>query len=611
MTEAAVLSEPAPQLATLADLPFHVAGRFPRPALIGRCREGGIDWLSTAEFFDRVRDLSLGLAAMGLQRGERVVIMSETRPEWIVADLAILTAGGVSVPIYPTLSAVQAQYLAQDSGARYAFVSSRDQAAKLQQVRHALPALEVIILFEPHDQTGGSMLGIEEVAARGHARLVAEWGAAREFKERARTIDPGDLATIIYTSGTTGEPKGVMLTHRNIIANVRSCHHVLPMSPADIGLSFLPLSHAFERTVAYICLSQGVSIAYAEGVDTLARDLRLARPTLMTGVPRVFEKFQSRVLEGVAEQPAIKRRLFLWAKQLGERRARALRARRAPPPRGVLDAIAERLVYSQVRARMGGRLKYLVSGSAPLAPQVGEFFYAIGIPIVEGYGLTETAPVLTVNPLAAPRFGTVGPAIPEVEIRIADDGEILARGPNIMTGYYNKPEATRAVLDPDGWFHTGDIGELDADGFLRITDRKKDLIVTSGGKKLAPQPIETRMKEHPLVAECVLIGERRRYPALLIVPDFAALERRLKDLGRHADEDRETLVGRPDVVALYQELVDGLNRGLAQFEKIKKIALLPREFGISTGELTPTMKVRRRTVEDTWRAVIEGLYQEG
>jgi long-chain acyl-CoA synthetase len=480
---------------------------------------------------------------------------------------------------------------------------------KLQKVRHALASLEVIILFDANQAPTGSLIALEEVAARGHARMVGEWGVAKDFKDRARQIRPEDLATVIYTSGTTGEPKGVMLTHHNIMSNVRSCMHVLPMSPADVGLSFLPLSHAFERTVAYICLSNGVSIVYAEAIDTLARDLLLSRPTLMTAVPRVFEKFYTRVLEGVAQQPTYRRAMFNWAKGLGERRVRGLKEGRVPAG-GVMHSLAERLVYAKVRARMGGRLNYLVSGSAPLPAFIGEFFFAIGIPIVEGYGLTETAPVLTVNPIEAPRFGTVGRAIPDVELRIADDGEILARGPNVMIGYYNKPEATREVLEPDGWFHTGDVGHIDADGFLAITDRKKDLIVTSGGKKVAPQPIETRLKAHPLVAEAMLIGERRKYPAILIVPDFEALDRRLRELGRPEEIDRRALVARPDVLALYQELVDGINRDLAQFERIKKIGLLPREFAIATGELTPTLKVRRKTVAETWKDLIEELYAD-
>jgi long-chain acyl-CoA synthetase len=594
------------QLSTLADMPFHIVGRYPKPQLIGRCREGGIDWLSANEVFDRIRSVALGLTAMGLERGDRVVIMSETRPEWLITDMAVLTAGGVTVPIYPTFSAVQAQYIAQDCTARYAFVSNADQAAKLQKVRHALPTLEAIVLFTPGGApSGGSILTLDEVAERGHGRMNAEWGTGKAYKDSAQSIRPEDLATIIYTSGTTGEPKGVMLTHDNIMANVRSCMPVLPMSETDVGLSFLPLSHAFERTVAYICLANGMSIAYAEAIDTIPRDMLLARPTLMTGVPRVFEKFYARVLEGVSQQPALRRLIFNWGRRVGEKHGRAARQGRGK----VSYAIAERLVYSKVRARLGGRLNYLVSGSAPLPVHIGEFFFAIGIPIAEGYGLTETAPVLSVNPLDNPKFGSVGKAVADVELKIADDGEILARGPNIMVGYYNKPEATRAVLDPDGWFHTGDIGRIDEDGYLYITDRKKDLIVTSGGKKLAPQPIENRLKTHAIVSEAMLIGERRKYPALLIVPDFDALARRLRDLNRPLD-DHENLVTRPDVVGLYQELVDGINRDLAQFERIKRIALLPREFSIATGELTPSLKVRRKTVEETWSEVIEGLYAE-
>jgi long-chain acyl-CoA synthetase len=609
MGEPAVAFEPEPQLATLADVPFHMLGRHPKAQAVGRCRAEGVEWLSTKDFFERVRDISLGLTAMGLAAGDRVVLMSETRPEWVAVDLAILCAGGVTVPIYPTLSSPQAQYIVQDSGARFAFVSNHDQAAKLQKQRHSLASLEVIVLFDGKEAAAGSVVSLEEVAARGHARMVGEWGVARQFKEGARAIRPDDLATIIYTSGTTGEPKGVMLTHHNIMSNVRASMRALPMSPADVGLSFLPLSHAFERTVAYIYLVNGVSLAYAEGIDTLARDLLVARPTVMTAVPRVYEKFYARVLEGVGHEPGYRRAMFNWAKGLGERRAGALKYGRKPG-RGMLDNIAERLVYAKVRARLGGRLNYLVSGSAPLPAFIGEFFYAIGIPIIEGYGLTETSPVLTVNPIDAPRFGTVGKAIPGVELRIAEDGEILARGPNIMKGYYNKPEATRAVLDPDGWFHTGDIGAIDEDGYLAITDRKKDLIVTSGGKKVAPQPIEIRLKSHPLVSEVVVIGERRRYPALLIVPDFQALDRRLNELGRPEEPDRERLVTRDDVLALYQELVDGMNRDLAQFERIKKIAVLPREFSIAAGELTPTMKVRRRSVEERWRDVIEEMYRD-
>jgi long-chain acyl-CoA synthetase len=420
-------------------------------------------------------------------------------------------------------------------------------------------------------------------------------------------VRPGDLATIIYTSGTTGEPKGVMLTHANLVANLRGAAPSLDLSQDDVALSFLPLSHAFERMVAYIYLFSGVTIVFAESFDTVARDLLKVRPTVLTGVPRVYEKLNARIVETGRAYPGIKGRIFDWAVNAGVARSGALLRGRAPGPVTQLKAaIADRLVFATIREKLGGRLRFAASGSAPLASNVLEFFYAIGIPVIEGYGLTETAPILTFNPQSAPRVGTVGKAITGVEIRIAADGEILARGPNIMQGYYNKPEATADALQ-DGWFHTGDIGQLDADGYLTITDRKKDLLVTSGGKKIAPQPIEAILKRSPLVSEAVLLGDRRKYAAALIVPEFAALERRLKDLGRPPGP-REELVARPDVVTLYQEIVDALNRELSQFERIKKIALLPSEFTVESGELTPTLKVKRKVVEQKWAQKIETLY---
>jgi long-chain acyl-CoA synthetase len=374
-------------------------------------------------------------------------------------------------------------------------------------------------------------------------------------------------------------------------------------------LSFLPLSHGFERTVSYIYLFAGLTLAFAQSIETIARDISTVRPTLMTGVPRVFEKLHSRIMEKGLAEPGLKRKIFRWAIRAGEARGRAqLRGQSVGPIGRLQAALADRLVFGQIREKMGNRIRYLVSGSAPLSASIAEFFQGVGLPIVEGYGLTETSPILTVNPPDAPRVGTVGQAIPGVELRIAEDGEILARGPNIMSGYYNKPQATAEVLR-DGWFHTGDIGTIDADGYLKITDRKKDLLVTSGGKKIAPQPIEAVLKRSPLVAEAVLIGDRRKYASVLVVPEFAALERRLKELGR-SPGTREELATRDDVLGLYQEVVDALNRDLSQFERIKKIAVLPTEFSIASGELTPTLKVKRKVVEERYRGRIEELYAD-
>ena len=594
---------------TIAELPFHLMGRFPKPLTIGRCRGNEVAGLSSKEMFERIRDLSLGIGALGVSAGDRVAIVAESRPEWIMADLAILAGGAVTVPIYPTLSAGQVRYILQDSGARVAIVSTKLQLDKLQEIRHLLPALEAVVVMEPAAGAAGSALTLDELESRGHARMTAEWGAGKAFQDSARRVAPDDLATIIYTSGTTGEPKGVMLTHANLASNLLSTAAVLDLSQDDVALSFLPLSHAFERLVSYVYLYAGLTVIFAESFETVSRDLGLVRPMVLTGVPRVFEKLQARILDAGQKDGGLQAAVFRWSVKAGTARAHAvLRGQSAGLVTAVKTAIADRLVFSKIREKLGGRLRFVASGSAPLAANVMEFFSAIGVPIVEGYGLTETAPILTVNPLGALRVGTVGRAVPDVELRIAPDGEILARGPNVMRGYLNKPEATAAVLQ-DGWFATGDIGTLDADGYLTITDRKKDLLVTSGGKKIAPQPIEAVLKQNSLVGEAVLLGDRRKYAAALIVPAFAALERRLQGLGRPPGS-RAELVARPDAVALYQEIVDALNRDLSQFERIKRIALLPTEFTIESGELTPTLKVKRKVVEEKWKNEIEELYVE-
>ena len=595
---------------TIADLPFHAAGRFPKPVAIGRCRGDQIVEISSKEMLERIRDLSLGLSAVGVKAGDRVALISESRPEWLLSDLAILTAGAVTVPIYPTLSAAQACYILADSGARLAIVSTRLQLEKVQEVRHQLPALEAVIVMDAAAASGStSVLSLDDVEKRGHARMTGEWGTAKAFRDAARAVRPDDLATIIYTSGTTGEPKGVMLTHANLVANLRGAAPSLDLTQDDVALSFLPLSHAFERMVSYIYLFSGVTIVFAESFDTIARDLVKVRPTVLTGVPRVYEKLNARIIDVGHATPGLKGRIFRWAIDAGLARSRAtLRGKAAGPIAALKASVADRLVFSTIREKLGGRLRFAASGSAPLAADLLEFFDGIGVPIIEGYGLTETAPILTFNPQNASRVGTVGKAIPGVELRIAQDGEVLARGPNIMRGYFNKPEATAEAL-ADGWFHTGDIGHLDADGYLTITDRKKDLLVTSGGKKIAPQPIEAILKRSPLVSEAVILGDRRKYAAALIVPAFAALERRLKDLGRPPGP-RDALITRPDVIALYQEIVDALNRELAQFERIKRIALLPSEFSVESGELTPTLKVKRKVVEQKWAREIAELYAE-
>jgi long-chain acyl-CoA synthetase len=603
------VNEPTPDIRTIADLPFHFMGRFPKPLLIGRSRGGVVEGLSSKDAFEQIRELALGLKSLGVVAGDRVAIISESRPEWVLCDLAVLALGAVTVPIYPTLSAAQARYILEDSGARLAIVSTRLQLDKVQDVRHLLPALIAVVMMDEAAAARASVLGLEELQRRGHEQMNSQWGAGKDFRDAARAIQPDQLATIIYTSGTTGEPKGVMLTHANLLSNLIAAAEVLDVGPDDVSLSFLPLSHAFERMASFLYLYTGVTMIFAESFDTIGRDITVVRPTVLTGVPRVYEKMQARILEKGSATPGLKGTLFKWAMKVGLTRARATLRGKHPGPFTSLQAgVADRLVFSKIRQGTGGRLRFVVSGSAPLPVSVAEFFSAIGLTVVEGYGLTETSPILTVNPVNAPRAGAVGKPVRDVEIRIAQDGEILARGANVMSGYYNKPDATAEVLR-DGWFHTGDIGALDADGYLSITDRKKDLLVTSGGKKIAPQPIEAVLKRSPLISEAVVLGDRRRYAAALIIPDFAALERRLKDLGRPPGE-RNHLVKREDVVALYQEIVDGLNRELSQFERIKRIGILPNEFSIDSGELTPTLKVKRKVVEEKYGDVIEDLYKE-
>jgi long-chain acyl-CoA synthetase len=600
-----------PKLKTLADLPFHIAGRFSSRTILRHSLGDALIDTSGHDFLERVRDLSLGLGELGVAAGDRVAVIAESRPEWCATDLAILTAGGVTVPVYPTLTAGQVRYILNDCAAKVAVVSNRAQVEKIAAIRAQLSGFGTVVVMDADGQAwpDGVMM-LAEVVARGHRRLMTGAAEGRPVAERAAVIARDTLATIIYTSGTTGEPKGVMLTHDNLLSNVEAAVGVLGVTDVDVALSFLPLSHAFERMVVYIYLYAGATVVFAESPETLARDMVKVRPTLMTAVPRVFEKLYARIHQTIAHAPAIRQAIFGWAVGVGRRRSAAVRNDR---PVGALlalqDRLADTLVFRKIRAATGGRLRVLVSGSAPLPDTLAEFFDAIGLTIIEGYGLTEASPALTVNPLDRPKFGTVGRALPGVELRIAKDGEILARGPNIMRGYYNRPEATQAVLDPDGWLHTGDIGTLDRDGYLTIIDRKKDLIVTSGGRSVAPQPIEIQLRRHALIAEAILLGDRRAFIAALLVPDFPALERRLAALG-HPSGTRDALVARADVAALFQEAVDAVNTTLAPFQTIKRFALIPSEFTIAGGEVTPTMKVKRGVVEERWRAVIQKLYEE-
>lgn len=590
---------------TIAQVPAFVAGRYPDKPALGRCSATGITWRTGRQLCEDARVLSDGFRSLGMSRGDRVAIVSESRPEWVLADFAVLTAGAVSAPIYPTLAPEQVAYILRDCGAAVVVVSTPQQLDKVLSVAADVPALRTIVVIDPPDplpmREGLGVLTLADVAARG--RQVGG-------DDVSETVSADDLATLIYTSGTTGEPKGVMLTHGNLAANLRDICAILPVSEADTALSFLPLSHSFERMVTWVYLAKGVGMVFAESNESIGRDLLQVHPTIMTGVPRVFEKLQSRILEKGLALAGLKGKLFQWAMGVAHRRGQYVPERK-PMPLGLRlqSTLAERLVFAKVREGLGGRFRYVVSGSAALNADVARFFFGVGLPIIEGFGLTETSPVLTVTPNHDVRLGAVGVAIPNVELRIADDGEILARGPNIMRGYYNRPADTADVLR-DGWFHTGDIGTLDGDGYLRITDRKKELIVTSGGKKIAPSAIEAKFKAHALVGEAVVVGEKRHFPAVLLVPDFAALAAHLGTPVPASDDAVRQWLARPETRAPYAALVDEVNQGLAQFERLKQFRLLPREFSIATGELTPTFKVKRRVIDTMYADVIASAYSQ-
>jgi len=554
-----------------------------------------------------VEELSLGLRELGLEKGERVAILSENRPEWALADLASLCAAAVDVPIYATLTAAQVKYILEDSQARFAFVSNPAQAKKLAEVRAQLPHLQKVIRFAEGGDFPPDTISLDEVRARGREALARDPQAVRT---RAAEVKPSDLATLIYTSGTTGDPKGVMLLHSNIASNVQGTREAFTsFSSEDVALSFLPLCHIFERMAGhYLMFDVGATICYAESVEAVPANMAEVRPTLMCSVPRLYEKMYARILEKVAGDPPLRQKIFRWAMEVGRAVFKAKVERRQPPlGLRLKHALAEKLVFAKIKARTGGRLRIFVSGGAPLSREINEFFGAVGLQILEGYGLTETSPVIAVNRLERFKPGTVGPPLPGVEVKIAQDGEILTRGPHVMKGYYNKPQATAEAIDAEGWFHTGDVGLIDADGMLMITDRKKDLIVTSGGKNIAPQPIENVLKQSPLVAEVVMIGDRRNYASALVVPNFDALDKWARDKGL-SGVPREELLRKPEVVALYEKAIHDLTPHLAQFERIKKVALLPHEFTLEAGELTPTLKVKRRVIEQKYKDVIDRMY---
>ena len=584
----------AMSLNTINEVFFAVVERDSDPVMMYKQTD---KWssISSHELYREVLGVARSLEKWGIRQGDRVAILSENRPEWAVADFATQLLGAITVPIYGTLTPEQTAFILQDSGARVIFLSTAAQLQKFLAARAQTRVENAVIM----DQ-------VETPDAVPMHRLMHGGPAGRdaELDARARGIGPADLATIIYTSGTTGVPKGAMLTHGNLACNVEYSLHEVPVLPGDVGISFLPLAHVTARHVDYAWLYRGVTVAYCPAIEQLPSTLQEVRPTTFVGVPRVYEKMYAQVQLKV--QSGFKRALYNWAMQVGHaHRAETLEQKR---PTSLSWRLADKLVFSKVRNGMGGRVRIYLSGGAPLARQMGEWFADVGIRIDEGYGLTETSPVIAVNTPAHHKLGTVGRPLPNVEVRIADDGEILVRGPSVFQGYWNLPEQTRQAL-VDGWFHTGDIGNLDSEGFLSVTDRKKDLLKTSGGKFITPQPIEKALQMSPWVAEAVVLGDRRKFPSAIIAPDFRMLEPWARSNGVRFSS-REELVANATVRGLYEGVISEINQKLARYEQIKKFLLVAEEFSVANGLLTASMKLRRRQVEERYRQQIDALYAE-
>lgn len=594
------------EFATLNQLLAQAVKTFQKPDALSYKKDGSWQAISSQEWLKRARDIALGLHELGVRPGDRVALLSENRPEWFLLDSGMQILGAANVPIYSTLMSAQIAFIVKDSAAKVVVASDATQQKKIADVRSELTTVEHYVALDASDELDA--IALAELEKKGEA-------AGRKDPELAQrladAVSPEDLASIVYTSGTTGDPKGVMLTQDNLVSNVHASLKVLPIGKDDIALSALPYSHVFERMVAnYLYPAAGVSIAIASSLEDVPANLGEIRPTIMTMVPRFYEKLYARVKESVDKGSSTKQKIFHWAIEVGRKHGE-YRLANEPAPFGLelQYKLATALVFGKLQGRIGGRLRFFVSGAAPLAKEIADFFWAAGITIVEGYGLTETSPVISVNRPGEMKFGTVGRVIPGVEVNIADDGEICARGPNVMKGYYNRDDATREVIDSDGFFHTGDIGEIDSDGYLKITDRKKDIIVTAGGKNIAPQPIEGRLKTNAYITEIVVIGNNRRFPAALVVPDFDKLVAwcRVESI---PTDDRDAMAAHPRVMELILGQIESLSEGFAPYERIKKVTILAKEFTLESGELTPTMKVKRKVIESRYKNLIDEMYRE-
>jgi long-chain acyl-CoA synthetase len=599
---------------TLVEMFLRTVETAPRSDAYLSKSQGSYRPVSSGEALRRVAALAAGLEGLGIRRGDRVALIAENRLEWALSDYALLGLGAIVVPIYPTLLEPDIEFILRDCAAKGVIVSTAEQLQKISNLRANLPSLGPVLAMDaPPANLSFAKYWQKVVESGGSGRA----DAVAAFREKAETVRPEDTASILYTSGTTGAPKGVVLSHSNIVSNILATEGLIALGEGDVALSFLPLSHVFERMLDYHYFWTGVSIAYAESFDSLPRNLKEVRPTGMAVVPRVLEKAYTKTLETVAEYSPPKQKIFHWALGVGRDYIPwSLDGRRAPLGVRLKHFLADALVFSKIRSRFGGRLRVMICGAAPLSRELLDFFYAIDLPVYEGYGLTETSPVISVNYPGATRLGTVGRIIRGVDVKLDDhlvdeDGkagrEILVRGPNVTTGYY-KLEGENHEAFADGWFRTGDLGTLDADGFLTITGRKKNLFKTSGGKYVSPEKLENLFQQNPLISQILIVGEGRKFVAALLVPNFAALEAFAR---AHRIEwaSREDLILKPEIVALYEGEIERETRYLAPHEKIRQFTLLPKEFTLEAGEISPTQKIRRHIVEERCRDLIEEMYR--
>jgi long-chain acyl-CoA synthetase len=600
----AAKTEPSRETSSVPSLILAAVLRHNKADALNHRTEGKWHSTSAATFVERVKNTALGLASLGVRPGDRIALLSENRPEWSMADLAILSLGAINVPIYTTQALDQIDFILSDSGAKAIFISTRRLYKHAQAV--LAQRLERLIFFDEEVaediERGIALTTLEE---KGKALAQERPGA---FDAYLQAVRPEDLATIIYTSGTTGEPKGVMLTHNNFISNVVSISKGLPIVSTDVALSVLPLSHIFERDGFYVFCYCGVSVYYAASFDQVGENLREVAPTIMTAVPRLFEKVYHRIIKKGMSEKGFKKSVFIQSLEVGQEYGERKDKRKwISPQLAIKQKLASKLVFSKWREGVGGRLRYFVSGGAPLSPALSYSYLAAGIPILQGYGATETC-IVSANRPDNNRVGSVGIPFDGIEIRIAEDGEILVRGPNVMRGYYGQPEATAAVLK-DGWFYTGDVGHMEKDGQLYITDRKKDLFKLSNGKYVAPQLIESLLKQSEFVSQVVVVGTGRKQPVALIVPDWESLNSALAEEGEtDAPKDRVALSKYPAAVKVVQRDIAKLTSELVDYERIRRVALLPNEFTIDGGELTPTLKVKRKVIDERYGELIEELY---